>query len=232
MKTYEIHLIRHGITHANLKGQYVGQTDIPLAPEGKAYLEKMHDEYDYPRASAFLVSPMLRCRETLSILYPEANAIEIPDLRECNFGKFEAKSAEDLKEDPDFIKWVTDGGFGTPPGGEGGDKFMSRVCGAFEKIVDGLLKTGTTSSVIVAHGGTIMSILSNFGLPKADFYDWLTANGCGYSIRVHPRLWMTDKVVEVYDTIPKREDMKPDLEHALANIARSAARRIYKKEED
>ena len=34
MKTYKIHLIRHGQTEANAKGLYIGMTDLPLSPEG------------------------------------------------------------------------------------------------------------------------------------------------------------------------------------------------------
>ena len=33
MKTYKIHLIRHGQTEANAKGLYIGMTDLPLSPE-------------------------------------------------------------------------------------------------------------------------------------------------------------------------------------------------------
>ena len=35
MKSYTIHLIRHGISQGNLLGQYIGVTDSPLSKEGK-----------------------------------------------------------------------------------------------------------------------------------------------------------------------------------------------------
>ena len=35
MKSYTIHLIRHGIAEGNLLGQYIGRTDSPLADEGR-----------------------------------------------------------------------------------------------------------------------------------------------------------------------------------------------------
>ena len=38
MKTYKIHLLRHGITEANADGRYIGRTDLPLSPEGLAAL--------------------------------------------------------------------------------------------------------------------------------------------------------------------------------------------------
>ena len=89
-----------------------------------------------------------------------------------------------------------------PKNGENGGVFMQRVCAAFEKIVEGMLRSGTTSAVIVTHGGCIMSILSAYGLPRANFYDWLTDNGCGYTLRITPGLWMRSMVAEVEATLP------------------------------
>ena len=39
MKTFKLHLIRHGLTSGNLQGLYIGSgTDIPLCDEGRAQL--------------------------------------------------------------------------------------------------------------------------------------------------------------------------------------------------
>ena len=61
---------------------------------------------------------------------------------------------------------------------------------------------GNTSALIVTHGGVIMTILAAYGLPKAKFYDWMTDNGCGYSIRITPGLWMRSQVAEVFQKLP------------------------------
>ena len=46
MKTYKIHLIRHGATDANVLGQYIGQrTDTPLSPEGLNELRLLKDNH-------------------------------------------------------------------------------------------------------------------------------------------------------------------------------------------
>ncbi|MBQ7958937.1 MAG: histidine phosphatase family protein, partial [Oscillospiraceae bacterium] len=35
MRTYKIHLIRHGLTQGNFQAKYIGQkTDLPLCEEG------------------------------------------------------------------------------------------------------------------------------------------------------------------------------------------------------
>ena len=47
MRTLKIHLIRHGATDANVKGQYIGcKTDMPLSPEGLNELRTLKDNAD------------------------------------------------------------------------------------------------------------------------------------------------------------------------------------------
>ena len=230
MQSYTIHLIRHGATKGNQLGQYIGRTDLPLAPEGAKQLRELSRAGGYPTAQAYYCSPLLRCRETLNILYPDAEPVVVEGLRECDFGEWEGKTAKELmEEDPSFAQWMESGAQATPPGGESGAVFMHRVCEAFEKLVEDMLRSRTTSAVIVTHGGVIMTILSAYGLPKAGFYDWLTGNGCGYSLRITPGLWMRSMVAEVYETIPPRE---AEREVSAMDVAREAARRAYGEPED
>lgn len=234
MKSYTIHLIRHGITEGNLLGQYVGRTDLSLAEQGIAQLEKLKQSSPYPTAQVYYSSPLKRCVQTLDILYPGAQPIVVEDFRECDFGDWEGKTAKELiEEDPIFGTWMESNQVVTPPNGEGGGEFMQRVCAAFEKVVEGMMRSGTTSAVIVAHGGTIMSILSAYGLPRANFYDWLTDNGCGYSLRITAGLWMRSMVAEVYATIPPKQADENDSQKLVIDLAREAADRAFgKKEED
>ena len=58
----ELLLLRHSITPGNLKKQYVGITDQPLAPEGEALAREKRK--DMPPVEALWISPMLRCRQT------------------------------------------------------------------------------------------------------------------------------------------------------------------------
>ena len=226
MKSYTIHLIRHGIAEGNLKGQYIGRTDSPLAEEGIRQLEELCHAYPYPTAQVYYTSPLSRCVQTLEVLYPGVTPIVVDGLKECSFGDWEGKTAAELeKEDPRFLKWMEDSSKASPPNGESGVAFMQRVCATFEKLVEGMMRSGTTSAVIVAHGGTLMSILSTYGLPRAKFYDWLTENGCGYTLRITPGLWMRSMVAEVVSTIPVRRS--GERKHTVIDLAREAAERAY-----
>ena len=190
MKSYTIHLIRHGVTKGNEEGRYIGKTDLPLSEAGAARIRNLGEQYEYPKAQAFFSSPQKRCVETLRLLYPDAKPILLDGLNECDFGEWEGKTAEEIAaKDAQFGRWIAgNGGPVTPPKGESGGVFMHRVCATFEKIAEGMMKSGITTGVIVAPGGALMSILSAYGLPRAEFYDWMTENGRGYSIRITPSL--------------------------------------------
>ena len=225
MKSYVIHLIRHGVSEGNLKKQYIGSTDSPLSEQGAEEIRQKDAAGAYPGAGLFFSSPMRRCLETMRLIYPEVTPEIIEDFRECDFGEWEGKTADELMETPAYREWIRTNGASTPPGGENGGAFMQRTCLAFEKLVERMLRSGKTSAVVVAHGGTIMSILSAYGLPRAKFYEWMTEPGSGYSLRITPGLWMRDMVAEVYDTIPPRTaETRPG---TMVDLAREAAAQAF-----
>ena len=206
MKSYIIHFIRHGAIDETLSGKYIVTTDVPLSDKGRLDLKKLDYEYRYPGTQVVFTSPLKRCTETCRILYPEQNPLSIANLSECNFGEWEGKTAEELRNDPDFEKWLAGDNSVKPPRGESNADFTRRICRMFESIVEGLMKTGTTESVIVTHGGVIMTLLAVYGLPQAKPFEWTMDNGFGYSLRVTPMLWQRDKVCEVFQTIPMEKE--------------------------
>ena len=74
----ELLLLRHSITPGNLKRQYIGSTDQPLAPEGEELARKRRGEM--PEIGGLWVSPMLRCRQTAALLFP---GVEQRQVRSC-----------------------------------------------------------------------------------------------------------------------------------------------------
>lgn len=201
MRAYHIYLLRHGMTVANSEGRYIGRMDVPLTKEGRKQLEDMAGKYDYPLTDVYFSSPMKRCLESLDILYPGAEPVIVDNFSECDFGEFEGKTFEELKKDEQYQKW-TSGASESAPNGESSKSFQVRCCGAFESIVERLLRTGSYTAVIMAHGGTLMSILGAFAFPRRPMYEWITKNGMGYEIIVTPQLWMSGRVVEVGGIVP------------------------------
>lgn len=226
MKSYQIHLIRHGETDANFKGQYIGVTDIPLSKDGLKSLKELDNKYKYPGAAVFFTSPLKRCIQTINTLYPSITPTIIDELKECNFGDWEGKTAKQLENNHNFKDWLNNSQNISPPNGESGIVFAHRVCSAFEKLVMNLMKSGTTQAVVVTHGGVITTLLAAYGIPRANPFDWIVEPGHGYSIRITPGLWMRDMVCEVYSKIPFDFKDENNSEQIL-NIAREAANRAY-----
>ncbi len=210
MKSYTIYLIRHGLTDENLQGRYIGHTDVLLSEDGKKQLAQLKEDTVFPPVQALFTSPLKRCKETAAILYPENKPIEIEGFIEYNFGYFENKTAEQLEEHPVFPRWLAGEKGVEPPFGESNEAFGKRVCETFEKVAEGLMKTGTTDAAIVTHGGVIMAILATYGIPELPMHEWLTPNGCGFTIKINPSLWMRAKKFEVFSEFPYEKEELPD----------------------
>lgn len=208
MKSYQIHLIRHGAISETLQGRYIGTTDVPLSDKGKAVLRRLAATQDYPYAGVVFTSPLKRCTQSAKIIYPDITPLVIDHLSECNFGEWENRYADELKSDENFRKWLAGDPSVKPPRGESNADFTRRICLMFENIVEGLLKTGTTDAAIITHGGVMTTLLAVYGLPQAKPFDWVCDNGYGYSLRITPMLWQRDKVAEVYDRIPHNREQE------------------------
>lgn len=203
MKSYYIHLIRHGAIKETYNGAYIGASDIRMSKEGAQEIKNLAATMKYPYAPVIFTSPLKRCTDTCKLLYPDVEPIVVPELAEMNFGKWEKKTADELMDNEKFKRWLAGEKGITPPDGESNDDFTRRVCIMFQKIVDGLIETGHTDCAIITHGGVIMTLLAVYGLPQAKPFDWACDNGYGYSLRVTPMLWQRDRVAEVFKLIPE-----------------------------
>jgi len=201
MKTYKIHLIRHGMTEANRDGRYIGRTDLPLSPEGLAALLALKETYQYPSGVRYFTSPLTRCRQTLEVLYPGCQPETVEGLAECDFGDWEGKSLSELKGDERFLRWM-EGTDRSIPGGEDSEAFRQRVCAAFEGVINDLIHSGDTEAVICTHGGVITLLMQLYSLPRLDPKDCLAAAGQGFTLRVTPSIWMSEPLAEALCIIP------------------------------
>lgn len=154
----------------------MGTTDEPLCEEGK----RMLNEITYQEADCVFVSPLKRCIETANLIYPDLEPVIYQDLRECDFGDFENKNYKELTDNKDYTLWIESNGTLPFPNGEKVEEFKSRTIKAFDKIICESLDKNYKSIAIVAHGGTIMSILEEYSHPHGDYYSWQVKNGGGF----------------------------------------------------
>jgi broad specificity phosphatase PhoE len=93
-----LYVIRHGETAWSLTGQHTGLTDIPLTPRGEQDASTLGDALRAVRFSRVFTSPLVRARRTceLSALEPAAD-IE-PDLMEWNYGDYEGRTSQEIRQ--------------------------------------------------------------------------------------------------------------------------------------
>lgn len=191
----KIILIRHFPTNGNEKRKYIGRTDEPLS---KRVLEReLHRIHDRPKVQRIVTSPLKRCVQTAKLIWPEyLEEFHIdPLLRECDFGLFEGKSYEELKEVPEYVKWLESGGMIPFPGGESPEVFRNRCVEGFKYEIQLCIKEKVESVAFVVHGGTIMSVLERFSEEKKSFYNWQVDNGCGFVGQIDEDEWVNKKEV-------------------------------------
>lgn len=200
MKTYKIYLIRHGATDGNARGEYIGVTDLALSLSGVAALTNLKEKIDYPKVDKVYTSPLLRCRQTANVLYPDYAAESVDNLMEYNFGEFEGKTALQLESNPDFYKW-TSGQVSSPPGGEDSTEFAKRICLGFHEVVEDMMANGIYKAAVIMHGGAIMTLLSCCALPRRRSLEWTSDFGRGFEVSVTPSLYHSNGIIEVKEEI-------------------------------
>lgn len=202
MKGYRITFIRHGYTQGNLDGKYIGTTDLPLAKEGAQELYEIIERADYPSFQKVYISPLKRCLQTAYIMAPNTYMVELPQLREMDFGKFENKTPEELKNDEDYKKFLEGGLDNPPPGGESARQVVTRCFEALSVIIGDMMEEGLTNCAVITHSGIIMNMMSCFGVPKRKPIEYACGFGEGFEVIVSAAMWQRSGAFEILGKFP------------------------------
>ena len=171
MNVLKFYFYRHGATKGNEERRYVGRTDEDITKNSEEYLKTI----ETVDADVVFSSPLKRCVHTAEILFPENKIIIKNRIEETDFGDFEYKNYEELKENKDYQSWLDSGGKSGFPNGEGYLEFKERCITAFEEIKEECLKNNYKKVAVVSHGGVIMAIFEKFA--EGNFYDYQIKNG-------------------------------------------------------
>lgn len=172
-------MIRHGMTKGNLERRYVGTTDEPLLPESRIQLRERKEALG---VSTVYVSPMQRCRETATLLFPNAWQVCVEEFRECDFGDFEYKNYRELAGTEAYQRFIDTAGACGFPAGETRELFIGRCVTGFRKVCE---EHGESEDIVmVVHGGTIMALLDRYSEPHQTYYTWQVKNGGGFSMQL------------------------------------------------
>lgn len=176
----KIYLIRHGETISNKEGRYLGITDVSLSEAGKEKILKKVKEGYYPEYKNQIIytSGLSRTKETLELIYGEVPFIEEPRFNESNFGIFENKTYEELKENTDYRKWISgDYQANICPGGESYLQMKQRVIEAFSEVLEKQRET-RKDVILFLHGGPLVALMEYIHPEEQKtYYEWRFENG-------------------------------------------------------
>ena len=131
----DLTLIRHGQVQANIEKRYIGSTDMSLTVNGMKSLEKLNKAQIYKTPDYLFCSPMSRCKMTCDILFPDKIYTVIDEFHEMDFGSFEMKNYQELKDNADYQRWIDSNGTIAFPEGESRQEFVLRCMSGFDKML-------------------------------------------------------------------------------------------------
>ena len=172
----EFILVRHGKTEYNERRQYCGALDPDLSDLGRQELEhsaiKTYLEERTP--DMVFCSPMQRTLQTAAILLDGRYVplVAVPELREIDFGDFEGRSYEEMKDDPAYTAWLDTNCEGPIPGGDFPESFRDDVEVCFESLMETCRTERVERALIVSHGGVLGTILERFAEPEKHWYEY------------------------------------------------------------
>jgi 2,3-bisphosphoglycerate-dependent phosphoglycerate mutase len=157
----EIVLVRHGASAAAVPGEpfeeLEGQSDPPLAPEGRKQAEAVDARLARERFAHVFVTPLKRTQETAAPLVSRTGQQPevVAELREVGLGDWEGGELRirAANRDPKFFEVIAAERWDVIPGAEPAEDFSARVRAGLELVVE---RTGRGArSVAFVHGGVI-----------------------------------------------------------------------------
>jgi len=179
--TFNLSLVRHGISKANDEHRFVGWTDVPLAESGKEQLKRFAETVQYPDVQRYYCSDLLRAKETYEILFGSQNkeCIFTEGFRENYYGEYEnIPVGPQVREY--FKKWLEGVDMGSE---EKAVVFEERITSALLRAIGSTVEDGLQSCGIVAHAGVIKTLV--FFIFNRSIQDWnqlQIKNGLGFNI--------------------------------------------------
>jgi len=139
----QIVLVRHGETEWSREGRHTGRTDLPLTERGREEAAALGSALAGGRFALVLTSPLVRAAETCRLAGLGDAALTRDDLREWDYGRYEGRTTEQIREErPGWTLW--DDGC---PGGEGPADVRARA----DRVV-AELRTVDGDAAVFAHG--------------------------------------------------------------------------------
>lgn len=154
-----LHVVRHGQTSWSRAGRHTGLSDLPLTDTGLGQAERLAPYFCAHRQSLVLTSPLRRAHQTCDAAGLGVDAIVDGDLVEWDYGDYEGRTGDAIRDDrPDWDVFL-DG----CPGGESPADVALRVDRVIARV-----RGHRGHTAVFAHGHFISALAARWiGLPMA-----------------------------------------------------------------
>lgn len=153
-----IYLLRHGQTEENRRGTYYGNLDISLNAIGISQGNKAKEFFNDIELDKVFVSDKKRTSEMAKLVLGQAEIQIIQDNRinETNFGDFEGKTYEEIKNiyPEECLCWQNNWMEFVPPNGESYIELCKRV----KSFMEDIKKIEKDNILICTHSGVMRAI--------------------------------------------------------------------------
>lgn len=165
-----LYFVRHGETECNKSKLYYGNLDVSISEIGFMQAKKSSKMLENISFNRAYVSEMKRARQTAEIILDkkECSIIEDSRINERNFGAFEGKSYNEIKETypKEWKVWCEDWKNTVPPNGESYIQFYGKI----KDFMDSVLQLKDDNILIVTHSGVIKSVYCYILDNNLDFF--------------------------------------------------------------
>ncbi|GAB7052010.1 MSMEG_4193 family putative phosphomutase [Catenuloplanes indicus] len=156
-------LLRHGRTTANASGALAGRQPVELDDAGRAQAAAVGARLAGLPLAAVVCSPLLRCRQTLSLALPDALPQLEDGIVECDYGSWEGQELTTLAKDPLWPVVQQHPSAAVFPGGEAMAAMASRAVAAIRRWDEKVTAEHGPEAVWLAcsHGDVIKAIAAD-----------------------------------------------------------------------
>ena len=158
----ELIIVRHGETDSNIKGTYLGWTDVELNETGLKQAEVVSEKLKSTKFDFILSSPLKRAKSTAQIINKQHNhkIIYKDSLKERNFGLWDDLTYKEITEKfpVECEAWAKEWSNYSPPEGESAIEVYKNLTGFINKLI---LDKEQGVILIVTHLGCIRKLISH-----------------------------------------------------------------------
>ncbi|GAB7038917.1 MULTISPECIES: histidine phosphatase family protein [Catenuloplanes] len=156
-------LLRHGRTTANASGALAGRQPVELDDAGRAQAAAVGARLAGLPLAAVVCSPLLRCRQTLSLALPDVLPQLEDGIVECDYGSWEGQELKKLAKDPLWPVVQQHPSAAVFPGGEAMATMASRAVSAIRRWDEKITAEHGPEAVWLAcsHGDVIKAIAAD-----------------------------------------------------------------------